>query len=78
MYPPTKSLPAFTTHILSRHTGRVTHLELVKLGSPLNLEENLLVVGVGNLDIKSVGICRGAIEIKEKRRDISAFTLVPI
>lgn len=60
MYPPTKSLPAFTTHILSRHTGRITHLELVKLGSPLNLEENLLVVGVGDLDVKSVRICRGS------------------
>lgn len=75
---PAKSPQAFTTHISSRHTGEETYLELVKLGSPLNLEENLLVVGVGNLDIKSVGICRGAIEIKEKRRDISAFTLIPI
>lgn len=72
------SIPAFAAHILYYPTGEETHLELVKLGGPLNLEENLLVVGVGDLDVKSVGVCKVAIEIKKKKRDMSALVLIII
>lgn len=70
------SIPAFTAQILYCSKGEETHLELVKLGGPLNLEENLLVVGVGDLDVKSVGVCKVAIEIKEKKREMSALVLI--
>lgn len=50
---------------ISTNSVGVGTLELVKLGGPLNLEENLLVVGVGDLDVKSIRVCKVA-----KRRGI--------
>lgn len=44
---------------VSTNSVGVGTLELVKFGGPLNLEENLLVVGVGDLDVKSVGVSSG-------------------